>query len=153
QGDAGSSEPDAFAVEEAENAAGKVLRLADGVESARLAVPRVGVSRGEKPGHSHPVPVSINRKLQCRHLRVDVRPTPGNRVNVVVPQNFIDSVADIEPLDVPVPGPAEVMSAHIVRQHAAYGRRPYQESVVVKMHAGVIFVVVIAELRRVSLGK
>src|SRR5260370_39774399 len=66
-------------------------------------------------------------------------------------QRLIKGVADIYFFNVPIARPSDVVDAYVVRPHAANRSRTHQEPVVIKMNAGVVFVVVIAELRGVTL--
>ena len=62
-------------------------------------------------------------------------------------------MADVEPANVSVAGPANVIGADIVRKHRPDRCRPHQKTILIIVRAGIIFVVVVAELRGVALGE
>ena len=82
---------------------------------------------------------------------VDRHLAAGKRVQVVVTQHPIEGVVDVDAIDVPVAGPAQIHGANLMGLKHADRIGPHQESVPVKHQpVTVVLVVMDAELRRVA---
>src|SRR5262249_54798843 len=79
------------------------IRIVDNrVEARRRAVEWLVVARGVKERRAKPRPIAFVRKSGRRHLRVDVHLLASNRIQFVPPQNLVERMRDVEPVDVPV---------------------------------------------------
>src|SRR5947209_513475 len=65
-------------------------------------------------------------------------------------ENFIESVRHIQPADMPIPRPTEVVSVHVMGAHGAEGSGAYDVPVAVVMRASVIEVGVKTPLRGIA---
>src|SRR5689334_23276407 len=77
----------------------------------------------------------------------------GNRVGVVAAERLVKRVRDIEALDVPITGDADVSGTNLVRQRQSGGRGANQKSVLIDEERGLVVIVQRAEIQRVALGE
>src|SRR5205085_7635558 len=71
-------------------------------------------------------------------LRVDSDALSGNAVQAVFTEHLIKCVIDIEPADVTVAGPTQIVCLEVMIGHGADRRRPGDKSVLVVMATIVI---------------
>ena len=157
QRDARARQPNALAIPQAEDSAREFREIIDGIKSARVAARRIRRPGSIKERTLQPEPVAIHRDFERRHLRVDRHRPSRDGIKAVVPQRLIKSMGQIHSPDVAVAGPTDVrgMNAvrldHAARKHFANRRRTHEKTVVVVMDGGIVFVVVNAQLRGVTL--
>ncbi len=155
--DARSCQPNAFAIPQAEDSAREFWEIIDGIKSARVTTRRIRRPGSVKERTLQPEPVAIHRDFERGHLRVDRHRPPRDGVKAVIAQRLIKSMREIYRPDVAIAGPTDVrgMNAvrlnHTTRKHFANGRRAHEKTVVVVVDGGIVFVVVNAQLRGVTL--
>src|SRR5262249_11121061 len=149
QGHSGLGQPNLLAVPEAELAAGKFGKIENGVEPSTGAVKGIFITRSPKERSAYSEPVSILRKLDRRHLSIDVNRPASDRVVAIVAERLVERVSNVQPADVPVSIQAQVCGLDAVRSSIADERRPDRKAVLIEMYCGLIVVVQEAELRRI----
>src|SRR5205807_7898872 len=95
-------------------------------------------------------------QLQRRQLGVNVSARrawggPIKHVAAIVAQRLIKGMAYVDSSNVPVAGPSDVVRVDAVGRHVSNRGRTNKKPVFIEMPAGVILVVVIAELGCVAL--
>src|SRR6266436_31788 len=159
QQNAGSEKPNAFTIPEAEQPAGKIGQIDDGVESAGASVARIRVAGSVESGNAVTDPVFVVRNFGGGHLRVDRDTAAGNGIERVLADGLVESVREIEPVDVSAAKPPEIADANgmedrptawILVDDIADGRGTNEKTVVVIVQAGIVFVPRCDELRGVA---
>src|SRR5271155_3093804 len=149
--------PNALAVPQAKDSAGKFGKIVNGVEASGATA--FGMSRAGriKRGSFESYPVFVDGKLKCRHLSIDGDGASGDAIEAIIPKRLVKSMRQIYGADVAVSRPSNVDGMDAVRmQNALRENRANrggadQKTIVVVMNGGVVFIVVNAELRRVTL--
>ena len=146
---AGAEKANGFAIPEAEEAAGKIGEIDDGVKAVGAAIARIGVAGSVKGGDAVAHPILIVGNLGGGHLRVDSDAASGDGIESILTEGLIEGVREIEAMDVAAAEPAEIADANAVEDRAgarilvddiADGRGANQEAVVVIVKAGIVFV-------------
>ena len=151
EGDAGAGEADAFAVEEAELAAGEGFGVDDGAEATGGAVAGIVVAGGVERGDAEAEPVVVAREsFDGGELGIDAGGAAGGLVEVVGAPSLVESVSDVGATDVAVAGPACVVGVNAVGDGVADGRGSDEKAVVVVVGVAVVANEVVAELRGVA---
>jgi len=147
EGHSGTGETDGFAIPEAEEAAGEIGEIVDGIEAAGAAIARIGVAGRIEGRDAEADPVFVEREFGGGHLRVDGDAAASDGIEGVFAEGLIEGVCEIEAFDVTAAEPAEIADADAVRDGAealvddvAERSRTDEEAVVVVMHAGIVFV-------------
>ena len=153
EGDSGSGEGDALAVEEAEFAACEGYAVDDRAEAARSAVARVVVARRVEDGGAEAVEVVVLGDLGGGELGVDVVALAGDFVELIGSVDLIEGVGDVVAADVAVAGPAEVAGVDAVGDDVADGGGAFDPAVLVVVNAGLVADEVVAELGGVAGGE
>ncbi len=117
--------------EKAEWAADEKRAIENGIESGCVRVRRFIVAARVKDRQLVAHPIFVDGEFERGHLRVDLDALSGDAVQAVFAENLIKRVIDIEPADVSVARPAEVVRLHVMIGHRADGRRPRDETVLV----------------------
>src|SRR6266446_397949 len=146
---AGAEKANGFAIPEAEEAAGKIGQVHDGVKAAGAAIARIGVAGSVEGGDAIADPILIVRDLSGGHLRVDGDAASSDGIKSVLTDGLVESVREIEPVDVAAAEPAEIADANAVEDGAsprilvddiADGRGANEAAIVVIVKAGIVFV-------------
>src|SRR5262249_15645858 len=82
------------------------------------------ITRSPKERSAYSEPVSILRKLDRRHLSIDVNRPASDRVVAIVAERLVERVSNVQPADVPVSIQAQVCGLDAVRSSIADERRP-----------------------------
>src|SRR5205823_12802432 len=136
--------------EKAERSADEKRPIEHGIEGGRMLVGRVAVPAGVEDRQLVSHPIFVDRKLERGHLRVDVRALAGDSVQAVFAEDLIKRVIDVEPADVSVTGPAEVIRLQIMIDHGAEQVRSSKKTIFVVMPAVVVEVADKAELAGIT---
>src|SRR4029077_17329198 len=111
---AGTGETDAFAIPKAEQAAGKVREIEDGIEAASAGVARGGVTGSVEGRDAVAHPVAIVREFGGGELSIDGDGTAGDGIEGVFTDGLIEGVREIEAADGSAAAPAKVPDADAV---------------------------------------
>src|SRR5947207_370551 len=146
---AGAEKAYGFAIPEAEEAAGEIGQVDDGVKAAGAAIARMGIAGSVEARNAVPDPILIVGDLSGGHLRVDGDAASGDGIESVHTDCLVEGVREIEAMDVAAAEPAEIADANAVGDGAGAGilvdditdgRGANEEAVVVVMKAGIVFV-------------
>ena len=147
--DAGAGEANGFAIPEAEDAAGEVREIEDGIEAAGATIAWIGVAGSVKRGNAVANPVTVVGEFDGSHLRVYGDWATCDRVESVFADGLIENVREIEAADVAAAEPAKIADANAVGNGACAGiliddvadrRGADEETVVIVVDAAVVFV-------------
>src|SRR5713226_9203851 len=149
QQNAGAEKPNTFTIPEAEEPAGKVGKIHDGIESARASIARIRVTGSVESGNAITDPIFVVRNFSGGHLSVHGDAASSNGIECVLAESLIESVREIEPADGSAAEPAEIANANAVEDRStagsltddiANGRGTNEKAVVVIVQAGIVFV-------------
>ena len=73
----------------------------------------------------------IDREFERSHLGVDRNALTGDSVVAVFAEHLIEGMREIQPADVAITGPAEVVGLDVMIAHIADRRRPSDEIILV----------------------
>src|SRR5581483_8057585 len=76
---------------------------------------------------------------------------PGEIVELIAPDGLVELMTHIEPANVSIPCPAEIIRIHIVRFHGADGLGPDEETIAVVVRVAIIKAGKKAKLRGVTM--
>src|SRR5260370_27583123 len=93
-------------------------KIDDGIKSAGSPVARVCVARSVESGNAVPDPIFVVRNFRRGHLRVDRDAASGNGIERVLADGLIESVREIEAVNVAGPEPAQIADAYAVEGRA-----------------------------------
>jgi len=137
----------------AERPANEKRPIQNRIEPSGGAILWIVVSAGIKDRDFVPEPVLVDRKLERGHLRVDLDSMPGNSIQAILAKHLVKRVCDIEPADVSVASPAEVLGLHVMILHFPDRFWPNDETVLIVMAIRAIKIGVKTEFRSVALGE
>ena len=145
-----TEEFDLLALPEAELSAGEIWIIEHSVEAFGVLVIGIIISGGPEAGGAEANPVAVDREFECSHVCPDICGLSLNWIESIATGDVIEGVADIDTADMAIPCEAKIEGIDFVRSKDAGGIRPDKKVIAVEFNAGLVVVVVKAELRSVT---